>query len=64
MTNCKTCKAPVIFLPTSGGKMMPVDAETVSIYDEVFDSDKHTSHFVTCPDAKKFRKPTTKKGKK
>jgi hypothetical protein len=36
---------------------MPVDAESVTEGDDEFDHKRHISHFSTCPDADKFRKP-------
>lgn len=51
---CRSCNAKIIFLPTPAGKSMPVDADTVEPADELYDADKHESHFRTCPDANKF----------
>lgn len=41
---CRACRAEISFAPTSTGKLMPVDADG-------------TSHFATCPQADRFRKP-------
>jgi hypothetical protein len=54
---CKSCKKPIVFLKTDTGKIIPVDAETVDAADEHFDFERHKSHFATCPEAAKFRKP-------
>lgn len=54
-TKCRGCGKEIIFMPTKGGKFMPVDLET---YDgtTLFDSKRHVSHFATCPKGKEFRK--------
>lgn len=58
ITRCKTqgCNARIIFLETSSGKRMPVDADTVEPDDELFDPSKHTSHFANCVGAESHRK--------
>ena len=69
-TICKACGKEIYFLKTSKGNMMPVNAESISqddkdfmnsnLYregDVLFDPKKgHISHFVDCPEAKKFRR--------
>ena len=69
-TICKACGKEIYSLKTSKGNMMPVNAESISqddkdfmnsnLYregDVLFDPKKgHISHFVDCPEAKKFRK--------
>jgi hypothetical protein len=64
MSRCKSCGKEIIFLKTDTGKLIPVDYDLSDAADEYFDGEKHTTHFSTCPDAKKFRKPkqTTIKG--
>ena len=57
ITRCKTCRARIIFLSTSSGKKMPVDADTVEADDEEFDSSRHVSHFRTCKQADQHRRP-------
>lgn len=52
---CRSCGEYIVFLPTSRGSNMPVDAESVTEGDEEFDPAVHISHFSTCPDADKFR---------
>lgn len=54
--HCRSCNARIIFLPTAAGRSMPVDADTVEEDDEDFDPSRHTSHFVTCPNADKHRR--------
>lgn len=56
ITRCRSCNARIIFLATAAGKMMPVDADTVEPEDEEFDTKRHESHFVTCPNAGHHRK--------
>jgi len=50
-----SCRARIIFLPTSGGRSMPVDADTVDAEDEVYEQGKHVSHFTTCTESDRFR---------
>jgi len=56
IVRCRSCRARIIFLPTSAGRVMPVDADTVDEEDEVYEQGKHVSHFATCPEANKFRR--------
>ena len=56
-TACRSCGAEIIFLKTEKGKLIPVDAETVTEGDELFDSKGgHVSHFSTCDDPERFRR--------
>lgn len=41
---CRSCRAPIFWILTPAGKPMPVDPDG-------------KSHFATCPDASKHRKP-------
>jgi hypothetical protein len=54
---CRSCLKPVIWFTTMRGKKMPVDAETVEANDEELDLSRMVSHFVSCPDRDKWRKP-------
>jgi len=56
ITRCRACRARIIFLPTSTGKQMPVNADSVEPEDDEFDHAKHESHFATCKAADKFRR--------
>lgn len=56
IVRCRSCNARIIFLETSTGKKMPVDADTVEPGDELFDGKRHTSHFASCPNANQHRK--------
>ncbi len=70
MSNCKSCGREIKWLKTKLGRNIPVDvprfedgesaheAVTTSIE---FNPDHMVSHFATCPDAAKFRKPEPKK---
>lgn len=52
----KTCKADIIFLTTRAGRLMPVDADSVSVDDFVYEHQRHMPHFATCVDRKAFKK--------
>lgn len=54
---CSSCRAPIVWFKTAKGNNMPVNAETVSPIDVVLDLPRHISHFATCPNSKKHRKP-------
>lgn len=57
---CKSCGASIVWLKTKAGKSIPVDqAEGIKAGDIfMVDSDKQmVSHFATCPNAAKHRKP-------
>lgn len=56
IVRCRSCQARIIFLKTSLGKLMPVDADTVDPGDEEFDRRKHESHFAKCSSADDHRK--------
>lgn len=69
MPFCKSCKKEFYYLRTSSGKLNPVDVDSLSQshislliakMEVMFDPKIHTSHFITCPEAKKFRKPKQK----
>jgi hypothetical protein len=55
-SKCRACGKELKFIQTAKGKSMPVDAETCSDDDAIWDPAKHVSHFVTCPSADVFRK--------
>lgn len=57
--NCGSCRALIVWFKTPQGRKMPVDEETVRPTDGENDLDlsRHRSHFATCPDANKHRKP-------
>lgn len=53
---CKGCGDEIVWLKTQKGKNIPVDADTVTSGDEIFDRNVHTCHFETCPNASQFRR--------
>ena len=53
---CRSCKAPIVWMKTRSGKSCPVNADTYH-GEELFDRGIHTAHFATCPNADQFRKP-------
>jgi hypothetical protein len=56
-SECRSCGAEIVWIKTELGKWMPVDADTITEGDEVFDPGEHVSHFSTCPDAGAHRRP-------
>jgi hypothetical protein len=57
IVRCKSCAAKIIWFKTEAGRNMPVDADTVEPEDDEYDPPRHVSHFATCKDADKHRKP-------
>lgn len=63
--NCRSCKAEINWIVYKG-KSHPIDAKPVKVFTAVEDEfgnhryweyvNGYTSHFVTCPDAEKWRK--------
>lgn len=70
MTDCRSCGEPIRFAKTKAGKLIPIDVLPDSSGNIVFEGDvaiilpdpekyegeKFVSHFVTCPDAERWRK--------
>lgn len=54
-TPCKSCGRIIAWLKTASGKNMPVDVETVQPTDDIFNPQRHVSHFATCPQADQHR---------
>ena len=54
---CRTCGATIHWLKTDAGRDMPVDPPGVEPADTLFDFKRHVSHFATCPQADRHRKP-------
>lgn len=57
----KNCRAPIVYLKTKAGKLMPVNrASLTATFDRetlIFDTALgHESHYATCPDADRFRR--------
>lgn len=61
-TSCKSCGAPIFWLKTAAGRSMPVDSPSVQAGDTTFDGARHVSHFSTCPNADRHRKPAPGNG--
>lgn len=67
MPKCKSCGAEIHFLETKTGSLMPVDAKPARVLVEQQGEtwygveDGYTSHFATCPNAAKHRRPKGKK---
>jgi len=70
LSSCKSCQAPILWAKSFAGNSMPLDATATPggqwQVDErgIAYTDKsaplgHVSHFATCPDAKRFKKPVT-----
>lgn len=57
ITRCSSCRARIIWFKTAAGKNMPVDADSVEAADQVLELPRHQSHFATCPDRDKHRRP-------
>lgn len=57
-SRCTSCRAAIVWLRTVNGNRMPVDAATVKPDDTEYNGKAgHVSHFATCPDAAKHRRP-------
>ena len=69
MADCRLCGAPVVFMRTRAGKMIPIDSnlrvdnaldlDATVRFEDLRDSlgaSVVVSHFVTCEDAEKWRK--------
>lgn len=56
---CSFCRALIVWFRTKAGKRMPIDEETTQPTDAEHQLDlaRHRSHFATCPDAAKHRRP-------
>lgn len=62
---CRSCRAPIIWMRTEGGKAMPVDrpdgvllgsGETFEVARKRLGADRVVSHFATCPNASGHRR--------
>lgn len=62
-STCRSCGASIMWVKTQKGKNMPIDYDKDLEHEFVgakgtspmFDRDRMTSHFDTCPDAEKHR---------
>lgn len=63
--SCRSCGAPIVWMRTEQGQMMPVDADSVDEAELEYDDDgtprfqygTHASHFASCDQADRWRKP-------
>jgi hypothetical protein len=57
MATCRSCGAEIVWLTTSGGKRLPVNAETASPGDTEFEPRSgHIAHVADCPQADLWKK--------
>lgn len=56
MALCRSCGAEIAWVKTEKGKSMPVDIDSWD-GNRIFTPGKHISHFASCPNAAKHRKP-------
>lgn len=56
VTNCRACRARIVFLKTANGRWIPINAETVTLEDTEYVPSRHTTHYATCPEADSFRR--------
>lgn len=66
VSECRSCHAPVVWVKTDAGRLMPLDARPLVVFkvDEkgdpprafIFSESVFQSHFVTCPNADQHRK--------
>ena len=55
---CRSCQAKIVWFKTKkNDRWMPIDAGTVKASDTKINLAYHTSHFATCPNANRHRKP-------
>jgi hypothetical protein len=61
MANCAGCGAEIEFVKTPTGNLIPVDLKYIMVItDEGKAVRGRISHFATCPQADRFRKPKPK----
>ena len=56
MAFCSKCGATIAWVKTKLGKNMPIDYHSYSVGDQIYNKDKHVSHYATCKFANEFRK--------
>jgi len=57
MASCKSCGAAIVWMKTSSGKNIPVDADSIKDHTlTIFDPRVMVAHFTTCPDSSRWRK--------
>ena len=50
--HCRSCGAPIHWTTTPGGRLMPMDVDPAT-------GEVGATHFATCPQRDKWRKPRT-----
>jgi hypothetical protein len=55
-TTCQYCGAPIVFVVTTGGKYIPVDATSVEPGHDKYWDGSQAVHFKSCPN---YHKPKT-----
>jgi hypothetical protein len=53
---CKSCKAPIVWMKTKTGKNIPVNVESITTDECLFNPVTMVAHFSNCPYAQNFRK--------
>lgn len=56
VVGCKACGQAIVFLTTSKGKQIPVNADSHNGSDHFFDRSRHVAHFSNCTNPERFRK--------
>lgn len=57
MSKCKGCGKEIVWIKTKSGKIMPCNAEKITIIQESGDmTSGHLPHWATCPNYKDFKK--------
>lgn len=67
---CSGCKRPILWVTNENGKHEPFDARPVRVIIQEdrtvpewrFQAGAFISHFITCPQAARFKKPDAAKG--
>lgn len=54
---CAACKEMIVMLLTQNNKLIPVNADTIEPGDIFYDRGKHVTHWGTCTNPDRFRKP-------
>lgn len=60
---CESCGAPCVWMKTRNDKNILVDVDSLDPDDDdltIFDRQRHTTHFVTCPNADEHRRDNPK----
>lgn len=56
-TTCRTCGAPIRFVPSKHGNWIPVDERRLTVVTDAGEVvNGRQSHFASCPQAEKWRK--------